>query len=175
MDQKKILVLLGSLKNESANSKLVDFFKKETLDFFEVEVFSIQDLPFFNPDLEDDFLPKIVLLFRQKFEVADGILISTPEYVFSLPGVLKNALEWLVSTTLPDKKPTAIITAAATGEVAHESIQLIMNTLGALIIENGSILIKSPKSKIDNSGLIKDEKTLQQMNNLIQNFKEKLQ
>jgi chromate reductase, NAD(P)H dehydrogenase (quinone) len=174
MIKKKILVLLGSTKTDSTNEKIVDYFTEKTASFFDVETYPLSILPFFNPDLETDLLPDSVKDFRQKIEQADGVLISTPEYVFSIPGVLKNALEWTVSTIIFDKKPTAIITAASSGNVAHESIQLIMKTIGADFDEKTAVLIQSPKSKMNSNGEITDPKTIDLLANLILNFKEKL-
>lgn len=99
-------------------------------------------------------------------------MVSTPEYVFSIPGILKNALEWTVSTIVFNEKPTAIITAASSGNAAHESIQLILKTIGANLDENCAILIQSPKSKINNNGEFTDVKTIDLLANLILNFKE---
>jgi chromate reductase, NAD(P)H dehydrogenase (quinone) len=131
MKKKKILVLLGSTKADSVNQKVVDYFVEKTKAFFDVKIYPLSILPYFNPDLETDLLPDSVRDFRQKIEQADGVLISTPEYVFSIPGILKNALEWTVSTIVFNEKPTAIITAASSGNAAHESIQLILKTIGA--------------------------------------------
>jgi chromate reductase, NAD(P)H dehydrogenase (quinone) len=89
MKKKKILVLLGSIKTDSVNQKIVDYFKEKTKVFFDLEIYPLSILPFFNPDLETDLLPNSVKDFRQKIEHADSILISTPEYVFSIPGILK--------------------------------------------------------------------------------------
>ena len=72
--------------------------------------------------------------FRKSIEEADAVLICTPEYVFSLPGILKNALEWTVSTTVFSDKPTALLTASSSGEKAHESLLLVMKTLGLSLI-----------------------------------------
>jgi chromate reductase, NAD(P)H dehydrogenase (quinone) len=174
MKKKKILVLLGSTKTGSANQKIVDFFAQKTAAFFDVAVYPISTLPFFNPDLEMDLLPSSVVDFRQKIELSDGILICTPEYVFTIPGILKNALEWTVSTIVFLDKPTATITAASSGEAAHASIQLIMNTIGSKILEECAILINSPKSKMNHLGEITDLKTIELMDNLIQNFKKQL-
>jgi chromate reductase, NAD(P)H dehydrogenase (quinone) len=174
MKKKKIFVLLGSTKTGSANQKIVDFFAQKTAAFFDVEVYPISTLPFFNPDLEIDLTPDSVVDFRQKIEHSDGILISTPEYVFSIPGILKNALEWTVSTVVFHEKPTATITAASSGEAAHASIQLIMNTIGAKILGECAVLIQSPKSKMNDLGEITDPKTIELMDDLIQNFKKQL-
>jgi chromate reductase, NAD(P)H dehydrogenase (quinone) len=162
---------LGSTKSDSSNEKLVRFFKKNTEAFFKMEVLDLTLLPYFNPDLEHDLLPNSVVEFRQNILDADGILICTPEYVFSIPGVLKNAIEWTVSTTIFNKKPTAIITAATSGEMAHESIQLIMNTIGADLKPKCMLLIQSPKAKINEFGDIIDEQVLLELKDLIENFK----
>jgi chromate reductase, NAD(P)H dehydrogenase (quinone) len=124
--------------------------------------------------LETDLLPDSVKDFREKIEQADGVFISTPEYVFSVPGILKNALEWTVSTMVFHEKPTAIVTAASTGEAAHASIQLIIKTIGGIFDEKTAILIQTPKSKINKSGEITDSKTEELLNNLIENFKKNL-
>jgi chromate reductase, NAD(P)H dehydrogenase (quinone) len=174
MKKKKILVLLGSTKTGSANQKIVDYFSNKTESFFDVETYPLSILPFFNPDLETDLLPDSVKDFRQKIEQADGVLISTPEYVFSIPGILKNALEWTVSTIVFNEKPTAIITAASSGNAAHESIQLILKTIGAYFDENTAVLIQSPKSKMNDNGEITDAKTLELLANLISSFQTKI-
>jgi chromate reductase, NAD(P)H dehydrogenase (quinone) len=173
--KKKILVLLGSTKQHSVNQKIVNYIAQKTETFFELEIFPIETLPFFNPDVESEaLLPKSVRDFREKIEMADGILISTPEYVFSIPGILKNALEWTVSTVLFDKKPTAIITAASSGIAADQSIQLIMKTIGADIADKCAVLISSPKSKINDLGEVTDIKTAEILSDLIQQFKQKI-
>ncbi len=64
-------------------------------------------------DLDGENPPEAVLAFRKQIAAADGVLICTPEYVFTLPGSLKNALEWCVSTTIFSQKPTGLITASA--------------------------------------------------------------
>ena len=174
MYRKKIIVLLGSTKADSVNRKIVDYFIQKTQSFFEVALFPLETLPYFNPDLDGDLTPTPVLEFREKIAQADGVLISTPEYVFSIPGVLKNALEWTVSTIVFNQKPTAIITAASSGKIAHESIQLIMKTIGALLEDSCVVLIGSPKSKIDTNGVITNKEQEQVLISLIQDFQAQL-
>ncbi len=172
--KKQILILVGSTKTGSANQKIVDYFIQKTTSFFETTQYELDILPFFNPDLERDLLPKSVIDFRQKIDQADGVFIATPEYVFSIPGILKNALEWAVSTMVFHSKPTAIITAASSGEAAHASIQLIIKTIGGVFDEKTTLLIQAPNSKINAVGDITDFKTRELMDNFIQSFKEKL-
>jgi chromate reductase len=97
---------------------------------------------------------------------ADAILICTPEYVFSLPGAFKNALEWTVSTILFTDKPTALIVASSHGQKAFESLQLIMTTLGARIPEGARLLIQGVKAKLTDQGQPLDESLLQQLDRL---------
>ncbi len=107
-------------------------------------------LPYFNPDLDkEETVPVTVSEFRNQIQAADAVLICTPEYVFSLPGVLKNALEWTVSTTVFSDKPAALITASASGQKAAESLELIMRTIGAKFSQDTMLLIQGVKGKVD--------------------------
>lgn len=110
----------------------------------------IDHLPYFNPDFvnNEQSIPKNVKEFYHLIEEADGVVICRPEYVFSLPGALKNALEWTVSTTVFSYKPFAFIVASASGEKAFESLDLIMQTLLQIPIEeNCKLLIRGEEGK----------------------------
>ncbi len=138
---------------------------------FEVEIYAgIAALPHFNPDIDDKEPPSSVENFRLKIEDAAGVLICTPEYVFSLPGTLKNALDWTVSTTVFSDKPVAIITASTSGEKAHESLDLIMTTLGVKMGEKSKLLIPGVRSKINTEGKISDETTWKEIKELCDSF-----
>lgn len=169
--KKKILALSGSTKKQSVNLALLKaiaatYSERITVDLYD----GIDRLPHFNPDKDTETPPESVTDFRKRIASADGVLICTPEYVFSLPGSLKNAIEWTVSTTIFSKKPVALIVAAASGEKALESLQLIMQTLDATIPENGSLLIKGAKGKIEPDGTITDVETEAQLDNLMDSF-----
>ena len=110
--------------------------------------------------------PREVTEFRQKIDMADGVLICTPEYVFSLPGSLKNAIEWTVATTIFSKKPVAIIVAAASGEKALESLDLIMTTLETVLPKDSKLLVKGARGKIA-EGKICDEEVLKKISIVI--------
>jgi NAD(P)H-dependent FMN reductase len=127
---------------------------KEVLD---VQVYTgIAELPHFNPDLDKERVPLAVKTFRDLIEKAEGVIICTPEYVFSLPGVLKNAIEWTVSTTVFSDKPVAVVVASGLGEKAYESLLLIMKTLGANVAAHSSLLIQGARSKLDSRGQLVD-------------------
>lgn len=102
---------------------------------------------------------------------ADGILICTPEYIFSIPSGLKNAIEWCVSSTVFSDKTTGLITASASGQKGHEELQLIMKTVMATFTEETLLLIQGIKGKINDKGEITDTKTLGDLMKFIKSYK----
>src|SRR5690606_18112041 len=104
-------------------------------------------LPHFDPERAIDNTPETILNFRQSIENADGLLICTPEYVFSIPSGLKNAIEWCVATNVFSGKPTGLITASANGESGHAELQLIMKTVMADFTSETTLLINGIKGK----------------------------
>lgn len=170
---KKILVINGSASDNSSNQKLIDNFANLAKDFFSLTVFNdLKILPHFDPERSTDNTPKIILDFRQKIETADGILICTPEYVFSIPSGLKNAIEWCVSTTVFSGKPIGLITASANGEKGHEELQLIMKTIMTKFTTDTTLLIQGIKGKINQQGHITDSKTKDDLIKFINAFKQ---
>jgi len=167
MSKKKVFVICGSTRAHSANLSIIQYIANIIPDELELEIYNdLVALPHFNPDLDKDNAPEIVEELRSKIKSADGVLICTPEYVFSLPGVLKNAIEWCVSTTVFSEKPVALITASASGVKAHESLQLVMKTIYADVREETQLLIQGAKGKVGNEGKITDSITAQQLKNL---------
>lgn len=144
-----ILGITGSTKNISTSRVLLNYIKKTFSETINLTVYNqLAELPHFNPDLEKE-LPDSILNLRNKIENADGIIFCTPEYVYSIPGSLKNLIEWNVSTVLFSNKPVAIIVAAASGKKAFESLQLILSTIEASITEESCLLIQGAGGKID--------------------------
>jgi len=167
----KVLAICGSTRSTSANLQILRYLENISKDDLEFEIYTELDkLPYFNPDLDKDVAPSIVEELRNKIKKANGVLICTPEYVFSLPGALKNAIEWCVSTTVFSEKPVALITASAHGAKAHESLQLVMKTIYSALQPDTQLLIQGAKGKINNEGEITDSRTAQQLNNVIGAF-----
>ncbi|NOT77211.1 MAG: NAD(P)H-dependent oxidoreductase [Cyclobacteriaceae bacterium] len=156
--KKSVLAICGSTRSNSTNEAILKGIATTYSSEFKLELYQgISDLPHFNPDIADDSLSPFVKKFRDKIMAADGILICTPEYVFSLPGALKNAIEWTVSTTVFLDKPTALIVASGIGEKTFESLKLIMTTVGSKMNEDSSILIQGARSKFNQEGMPVDE------------------
>ena len=168
---KKILAISGSTRKNSANESILQTIKEVYGETLDVQMYdAIGTLPHFNPDPYPDEIPNPVLLFRKLVEEADGVIICSPEYVFSLPAVLKNALEWTVSTTIFSDKPVALIVASGLGEKAFDQLILIMKTLQAKIGDNATLLLQGARSKINNQGKIEDKKTLSEIDTLIRSL-----
>lgn len=150
--KKKILALSGSTRKNSASTFVLQMLKEHYDDTVEVQLdVQLDGLPFFNPDLlkTPGSIPEKVVAFYQRIEASDGLCICTPEYVFSLPGVLKNALEWTVSTTLLCAKPCAFVVASSSGEKAFESLDLILTTLTQQPVDpDCKLLIRGSAAKI---------------------------
>jgi NAD(P)H-dependent FMN reductase len=170
---KTILVIIGSASENSANQRLVEFLATQNTNELNWIIFNeLKTLPHFDPELSVNNPPKEVLNFRKLLEQADGIIICTPEYVFSIPSGLKNAIEWCVSTTLFSDKPTGLITASAQGEKGHEELQLIMRTLMAKFTNETTLLISGIKSKVSESGQLTSPETQSELERFTSSFLE---
>ena len=98
-------------------------------------------LPHFNPDLDVDPLPAPVSDLRARVGAADGLLFSSPEYARGVPGSLKNALDWLVSSDVFPGKPVAFLHASERGVVSQAALRLILETMSARVIDDASITV----------------------------------
>jgi chromate reductase, NAD(P)H dehydrogenase (quinone) len=170
-----IFILIGSASTNSVNEKVVDLFIQLTNDFFNFTVFKdLKKLPHFDPELSVNNTPKVIIDFRKAIVESDAVIICTPEYVFSIPSGLKNALEWCVSTTVFSEKPTGLITASASGEKAHEELQLIMSTLMAKFTVQTTLLIQGAKGKINEQGQLTDTRVEEEFLKFIDALKKSL-
>ena len=174
--KKDIFIINGSASQNSSNEKLIDYFVAATKDIFNNTVFNkLKLLPHFDPELSINDTPQIILNFRQEIKNADAILICTPEYVFSIPSGLKNAIEWCVSTTVFSGKPIGLITASANGQKGHQELQLIMKTVMTNFSEKTTLLIHGIKGKINEQGKIIDNQTVLDLKNFIDAFKSQVE
>ncbi|MBC7488550.1 MAG: NAD(P)H-dependent oxidoreductase, partial [Cytophagaceae bacterium] len=126
------------------------------------------DLPPFNPDKPQDILS--VLHFRKLLSQSDAVIISTPEYAFGVPGVLKNALDWVVSTGEFNEKPVVAISASpltSGGDKALESLLHTLTALGTIKDEHSSLSIAAVKKKINEAGKLTDADTKKQLQLLL--------
>ncbi|GAA4734419.1 NADPH-dependent FMN reductase [Flavisolibacter ginsenosidimutans] len=168
---KNILAIIGSASDSSSNQKLVEHLSRLLPNNFVLTAFGdLKTLPHFDPKLSVENPPETVVRFREAVAKADGLIICTPEYVFSIPSGLKNAIEWCVATTVFSNKPTGLITASAQGERGHEELQLIMRTVMARFTDETCLLIQGIKGKISEDGNIKDSKTQRNLTEFAEAF-----
>ena len=168
---KNILAISGSLRAKSTNLTIIENIAAMFSGKINVTIYDgLASLPYFNPDLEQAQPIAEVADFRRRIREADGVLICTPEYVFSIPGALKNALEWTVGTSDFAGVPVALITASSLGEKTHESLFLVLKTIEAKISERTALLISGARSKLNSEGILTDAPTIEAINLLIESF-----
>ena len=171
-EKESVFAIVGSASRHSSNERLVVKLAEMALDDFRTTIFGdLKTLPHFDPELSVEGTPEAVRKFRTYIESSDAVVICTPEYVFSIPSGLKNAIEWCVSTTIFSGKPLGIITASADGQKGHEELQLIMRTVMASFTEETTLLIRGIKGKIDAQGRIKDKQTEERLRGFIEGLK----
>ena len=175
-DHMKILALSGSLRANSYNTSIVKHL--QTLNK-NVEVYEdLGKLPLFNPDLdmytlEEDNSPKSVLEFRAKVREADVFVISTPEYAHQISGVLKNALDWLVSSDAIVNKPTVVIsasTSAVGGDKAHAQLVALLKVISQNVLEDVSLIVARVNKKIDDEGNVVDDGLKKELERVIKSI-----
>ena len=169
--RKKVIAISGSTRQNSTNHgliKAITALSKDELDIFVYE--GISTLPQFNPDNDNENVAAEVADFRQQLNNADGVIICTPEYAHGVPGTLKNAIDWTISTSQFPHKPTMLITTSTDGRFGHQALLETLKAIEAKNIDNLQIVIRFAKTKISNENQIIDEKTLAQVKILIANF-----
>jgi chromate reductase, NAD(P)H dehydrogenase (quinone) len=165
--RKKIVAISGSTRQNSTNLNLLKAIEILFEDTIEMKIFEgIATLPHFNPDDTDKAIPE-VMLFREKLRHADAVIICTPEYAHGVPGSLKNAIDWTVSTNEFSHKPTALITASTDGRAGHAALLETLQTIEAENVAQLQLLIQFASTKIGKDYIIKDEATLTAIKELI--------
>jgi len=171
--KKNIFVIVGSASSNSANLKLVEQIALLTANELNMTIYNdLKLLPHFDPERSVTNPPQEIVAFRDAIEKSDGIIICTPEYIFSIPSGLKNAIEWCISTVIFTDKPCGLITASANGEKGHEELQLIMKTAMAKFTDETALLVQGIKGKFDAQGNLADQDTQERLSVFIDAFKQ---
>jgi chromate reductase, NAD(P)H dehydrogenase (quinone) len=174
MDQEiKILGFAGSLRKESYNRALL----RAALEFVpngaNLEAFELEGIPVFNQDNESS-PPERVREFKNKIKAADAILIVTPEYNYSIPGVLKNAIDW-ASRPYGDNsfegKPVALMSASTSmlgGARAQYHLRQSFVFLNMYAVERPEVFVAFARDKFDEKGRLLDEKAKELIKQLLE-------
>lgn len=134
-----VLAISGSLRAASINSAFCRILPRLAPASLRVTVLSgVGELPLFNPDLEQS-PPRSVQEFRSVVGRADALVIASPEYAHGVSGVMKNALDWLVSYEGTVSKPVALVNTSPRARHAYQALREILQTMSTTIIDEASI------------------------------------
>lgn len=175
----KVVAIAGSLRRESFNRRLLDAAVELAPQGMEICIArEIGEIPLFDEDLEQQAAggPVAVRTLREAIAAADGLLIATPEYNHSFPGVLKNAIDWL-SRPSPDEvlkgKPVAIIGASG-GQwgtrLAQAALRQVLYATEARILPAPALYANSCKLLFDSAGRLTDDRIRETLRILLKEF-----
>jgi len=173
----KILGIAGSLRKDSLNKSLLKAAVELKPDYMEIEIFDISEIPLYNEDVQTNGDPETVKLFKQKIAKADALLIATPEYNYSIPGVLKNAIDWAsrpVTDSPLNGKPLAIMGAGGRMGTVRAQAHLRQAAIftNMLALNKPEVLVATAREKFDKDGKLTDERTRTQLKKLLDAFAE---
>lgn len=173
----KLVAIVGSVRKESYNMKLAKFVQKHYADQFDLEILSLNKLPIYNQDIENE-APKEVLDFKAKVKAADAVLWVTPEYNASIPGVLGNAIDWLSRVDKVMVGKPSIIMGASMGLLGTVKAQmhlrdiLFASGLNSPVLQGNEVYVGAAHTKFDAEGNLTDEGTVKFIDSVINNFKD---
>ncbi|HUW52505.1 MAG TPA: NADPH-dependent FMN reductase [Rhodanobacter sp.] len=175
-----VLCLAGSLRRDSWNRRLLRAAVTQAPATLRLVVYDeLSAMPPFNEDLEQDEPtgPAGVQALRKAIARADGLIIATPEYNHAIPGVLKNALDWL-SRESPQgeallEKPVAVLGASSGPwgtRLAQASVRQVLHTCGALVMPTPTLFIANAGTRFDPGGTLTDLAAAQSLQRFVQAF-----
>jgi NAD(P)H-dependent FMN reductase len=166
----QVLAICGSTRQSSSNHHLIQAITHLAANRFAVTVLeSLTVIPHFNPDQdrEPDSAPAEVQHFRAQLAAADAVLICSPEYAIGVPGTLKNAIDWTVSSMHFSGKPVALVTAGTSGHKAHQSLLGTLLIIESKMAEAAQLVVPGVRTKVNDQGVITDAVTETQVRKLI--------
>ena len=172
----KILGISGSLRKNSYNTAALKVCEEMMPAGMKMTYARIDDLPLFNQDVFDAGLPASVRRFRDEVAAADGLLVASPEYNFSLTAPLKNAIDWgsRPPSQVFQEKPVAVFSATQGplgGPRNQYDLRRILTQLWAHVLPRPEVFIGAAHTKFDASGKLTDETTRKFLAELLAGFK----
>ncbi|HME71074.1 MAG TPA: NADPH-dependent FMN reductase [Myxococcota bacterium] len=168
-----VLGICGSLRKGSYNGMLLREAQRLAPPDTSIEIADLSEIPLYNGDVEAQGLPSAVRALRVRVRAADALLFATPEYNYSIPGVLKNAIDWVsrpVDGELPfDGKPVALMGAGArlgTARAQYHLRQVCVYT-NMLPVNKPEVMVANAWEQFDKDGGLRDEKTRQLVTQLL--------
>ena len=152
----KFLAISGSLRRVSSNTALLRaaaILAPETIEGTEVVLYEgLGDLPHFNPDLEENE-PAPVTAFRKLVQEADGLILCSPEYAHGVPGVLKNALDWLVGGSEFVDKPVVLFNATPPATYAQASLTETVTIMSGRLVREAYVEVPLRGKSLDENAI----------------------
>lgn len=176
----KILAISGALRKGSTNTALLGAVKKLAPQGMEIDIVTLHGIPLYDGDLEAETgIPDSVVKLKERVRAADAVIIATPEYNFSIPGVLKNATDWLSRDGNPFKWKRVGVMGASGGPIgtARSQYHLRQNLQGleAIVMPKPEVFVTNSASKFDEKGDLNDKPTRKAIENWLKHFKEWLE
>ena len=168
----KILGFTGSLRRNSFNKAALREAQALVPEGASLEIFDLAPIPFFNEDVEAQGWPAAVAQFRSAIAAADALLLVTPEYNYSIPPVLKNALDWASrgKDSPLSGKPAAIM-SASTGMLGGARAQYHLRQVGVVLnlqfLNRPEVFIANAAAKFDQEGRLTDAPTREVIRKLV--------
>jgi chromate reductase len=171
----KILGIAGSLRAGSYNRSVLRAAIELAPEGMQIESFDLAPIPLYNEDVRERGFPEPVEKLREGIRAAHGLLLVTPEYNYSVPGVLKNAIDW--ASRPPDQpfdgKPVALM-GASPGTLGTARAQYHLRQsfvfLNGMVLNRPEIMIGKANEKIDAEGRVTDETTRRFIRRLLEAF-----
>lgn len=150
-----IFSLSGSLREASSNTQILSLLKPLLPKNTEMIMYKgLGILPHYNSDLDQDNEPDEVRELRGMIARSSAVIISTPEYAHGIPGSLKNALDWLVSTIVLENKPVGIIIGSTSdGNYAEENLTEVLKAMSANVVISKAVELSKVHDQTINSDL----------------------
>ncbi len=168
----RILAISGSLRSVSSSTAILRTMLGVAPNTINISIYEgIGNLPHFNPDIDRDEALAPVLDWRNHLQEADGVIFCTPEYAHGIPGVLKNALDWIVSSGEFMHKPTAVISVSPSssgGDKANASLVQTLRVMMANITEETILCIPAISNKFNAQNQLVDPATSAALHSVIQ-------
>jgi chromate reductase len=168
-----VLGISGSLRKGSYNTALLRISEESLPPGMTLERYDLSLIPLYNGDVEAAGFPESVQQFKEQIAAADALLIATPEYNYSVPGVLKNAIDWAsrpAKTSPLNGKPLAIMGAGArmgTSRAQYHLRQIAVFT-NMLPLNKPEVMVQNAFQKFDTNGNLLDEEVRKQVRELLE-------
>lgn len=179
----RILGISGSLRAGSLNTALLRAARELAVPGIELELATLHGIPLYDGDLEQrDGLPAAVAALKERVLACDGLLLCTPEYNNGIPGVFKNAIDWLSrpAADIPQVfggRPVALLGASPGGFgtiLAQDAWLPVLRTLGTRFWSGGRLLVSRAGQAFDADGRLVDERVRQQLAQFLAGYRDSI-